>query len=177
MDPQIRRPQIWGETKRVVLTIVCALTCRLLYLSPPHPLHPPQPLPLFPHFPHENTLHHPPEPDPKPLDTNRNSHPFAKTTPSTNYRLASVLKSAHPCVSIRKQKTETEHFITSHVQGSRGVLIAEGTTKSIRASNYCMRKLALQSLVRTILRTIMWKNSEQNSRTAAAWLSHIMEAY
>ena len=40
---------------------------------PPHPPHPP-----FPSF----STHPNPSPNPSPRDTNRNSHPFAKTTPS-----------------------------------------------------------------------------------------------
>ena len=51
--------------KRVVVTNACALTCRFLCLSPPHPPTLPTPFPLV-SFPQENP-HHPPEPDPKPL--------------------------------------------------------------------------------------------------------------
>ena len=52
----------------------------LLVPAPPSP----GPIPLFSHFPQETTPPPPPERDPKPLplgrDTNRNSHPFAKSS-------------------------------------------------------------------------------------------------
>ena len=64
----------------------CALTCRLLCRSLPHPPTLPTPFPFSLIF-HNN---HPPlltPPNPSPRDTNRNSHPFAKTTPGKNYPL------------------------------------------------------------------------------------------
>ena len=46
----------------------CALTCRFLRRSPPHPPTLPTPLPLFPYFPEEKPPPAtPPQPDPKPL--------------------------------------------------------------------------------------------------------------
>ena len=76
----------------------CALTCRFLCLSPPPPpTPPPSPLPHFPLFstgkpPPTTALN--PTPNPSPRDTNRNSHPFAKTTAGKNYPLVAARK--HP---------------------------------------------------------------------------------
>ena len=56
-----------GRNWRVVLTNACALTCRLLCLSPPHtPLSPP-PFLLCVISHRRSSQHHPPEPGPKPL--------------------------------------------------------------------------------------------------------------
>ena len=74
-----------GRCHRAVLTNVSALTCRFLCLSPPHPPTHPTPIPLFPLIFHRKTTPSTPRtgrtPSPSPRDTNRNSHPFAKTTP------------------------------------------------------------------------------------------------
>ena len=55
------------------------------YPAPPHTL--PMPFPLIPPLPQEH-LNRPQTPPPK--DTNRNSHPFANTTPGENYPLDSA---------------------------------------------------------------------------------------
>ena len=58
--------------------------------TPPPTLTPPPPFPLF--FTGKPAPHHPPNltPNPFPRDTNRNLHPFAKTTPGKNYPLVSA---------------------------------------------------------------------------------------
>ena len=68
----------------------CALTCRFLCRSPPHPSTLPTPFPFPFCFHRKPTPHHPPEPDPEalPRDATRTCIPL-RTNPGKNYPLVS----------------------------------------------------------------------------------------
>ena len=74
------------------MTNACALTCRFLCLSPPHPPTLPTPFAFSLIFQRKTTPATPLNPNlnPSPKDTNGNCHPFAKTTPGKNYPLVSA---------------------------------------------------------------------------------------
>ena len=83
----------------------CALTCRFLCRSPPHPppSPPPSPFPLLSRGKPPPTPPNP-TPNPSPRDTNRNSHPFAKTTPGKNYPLVSAQTIAQSAANGGRQR-------------------------------------------------------------------------
>ena len=69
----------------------CAFTCRFLCRSPPQPPTLPTPFPFS--LP---TTHLNPTLNPSPRDSNRNCHPFAKTTPGKSYPFVSARTFAKP---------------------------------------------------------------------------------
>ena len=83
-----------GSLLKGSLDKACALTCRLLCRSLPHtpPSPPPSPFSLLSTGKPPPTTHLNPTTDPSPKDTNRNSHPFAKTIPGKSYPLVSARK-------------------------------------------------------------------------------------
>ena len=93
----------------------CALTRRFLCRSQPPPS-PPLPFSLTFHW--RTTLHHPPEPDPKPLprDTNRNSHPLRKL----------------PLSSARMKKQKSENHFSGY---ARHYMILTNFRKRLLAAN------------------------------------------
>ena len=82
-----------GRSLKSSFDKACALTCRFLRRSPPHPPPPPpHPFPFSLIFHRKTAPEHPPEPDPKPLPQGHQwaLPPLCENYPGKNYPLVSA---------------------------------------------------------------------------------------